>query len=68
MMNEPGPPWLIVGTRPDGSQLVIDQTHTRAKAQRICEMYRLCLEGYTEIVVENTRPGKESLDTDGEVG
>lgn len=48
-----GSAWLVIGVRPDGSRLVLDQAQEREQADRVCARFRAHLEGYAEIRVEH---------------
>jgi len=61
--REHGHPWLIVGTRADGSRLVIEGAQSQAAAERRAAVFREHLEGYREIAVE--RAGAPSMGARG---
>jgi hypothetical protein len=48
-----GSRWLIVGTRRDGSRLVIDQTSDLDRARRMRATFRSFLEGYAAVEIED---------------
>ncbi len=52
--NEAGE-WMIVGTRPDGSRVVIKEKSTPAEANDLADRMRGQLEGYAAVVVEKCR-------------
>jgi len=44
--------WLAIGTRPDGSQCVLEEAKSRSKAARRARLFRQHPDGYTRVAVE----------------
>lgn len=55
--DKAGRPWLIVGTRPGGDRLVIEERGTLAAAEARAGDLRAQLEGYLSIDVERAGGG-----------